>query len=170
MERHIDANMNVDVPTESFSNVDSSSSSEIKGLRQIVELQTHQLRDLELKVQVLEVKVQRLQGKGDLSFASDDDEIEALMEDENCEGGSLNCSNESGTKPVKRQPYPSIFYKKLYRLYDRSLLDEYSAKFIKAGGKPKGRPPGAWRGSVAEAEALEILAKNKGVNTETGSN
>ena len=45
------------------------------------------------------------------------------------------------------------------RLYDRALMEEYAARFIKTDGRPPGRPPGGWRGSEEEAKAVEIVAK-----------
>jgi hypothetical protein len=47
------------------------------------------------------------------------------------------------------------------RLYDRALMEEYAARFIKTGGRPPGRPPGGWSGSEEEARAVEIIAKKR---------
>ena len=47
------------------------------------------------------------------------------------------------------------------RLYDKALMEEYAARFIKTDGRPAGRPPTGWRGSEEEAKAIEFLVKKR---------
>lgn len=58
---------------------------------------------------------------------------------------------------------PKVVYKpgKDHPLYDAELMKVYRTKFLLANGKPKGRPPAAWKGSEDEKDALRILATRK---------
>ena len=44
--------------------------------------------------------------------------------------------------------------------YNEELMAIYKNKYIEFNGKPKGRPPAAWKGSEEEREANDILNGN----------